>query len=415
MTTPIYPLIADLPPQSKQRIALHIKPAAEKHLKQGHPWLFEDAIRQQNHDGDAGDIAVIFDRNNRFLAVGLYDPHSPIRVKVLQHNQPATINADFLHNRIASAIVHRRPLNQSDTNAYRLIHGENDSLPGLIVDRYAQTLVIKLYTAAWVPYLHTILDALTHLQPATSRILRLSRNIAPILAPLGLTDGALIDGDPITTPIQFLENGLHFQADVISGHKTGFFFDHRDNRQRTRNLTKNHRVLDVFAYSGGFSVYAAAGGASSVTSVDVSAPALEAARINMQLNTHLPDVAKCDHRIICEDAFTALQSLADDNQRFDVVIVDPPSFAKSAAEIDRALTAYRSLTRLALAVTESHGQLIMASCSSRVTASAFFDAVTHTALQLGHTLTNIDHTFHALDHPIGFPQGAYLKCLYART
>ncbi len=408
-----------LPRASDRRIAIHVKPAAERALRAGHPWLFDEGIRRQSHAGQPGDLAVLLDSKRRFLAIGLYDPNSPIRVRVLQHHQQAAINREWFAERLRAAAAVRQSLPATRTNGYRLVHGENDGLPGLVVDRYADTLVIKLYTGAWLPHLHDIIAGLQSVQPCERMVLRFSRHLDSFLTPYGLRDGQIAFGTALSGPVIFQENGLRFAADVAAGHKTGFFFDHRDNRARVRSLSDGRRVLDVFAYSGGFSVYAAAGGARSVTSVDVSAPALEAATGNLALNRDAArgaadsGFARATHQVMAGDAFACLEQLHGAGQRYDMVIVDPPSFAKSKAEVTRALAAYARLTRLALQVLSADGVLVMASCSSRVSADAFFDTVTQTARSAGRPLTTIERTGHALDHPIGFPEGAYLKCLFA--
>lgn len=405
----------DLPRLPDKRIALYVKPAAERALREGHPWLFDQAIRKQSHAGQPGDLAVIFDSKRRFLAIGLYDPDSPIRVRVLQHHQPAAIDRAWFAARLRAAADRRAPLLAQDTTGYRLVHGENDGLPGLVIDRYAGTLVLKLYTAAWLPHLRDVVPALEIVQPHDRLVLRLSRQMQATAAQYDLYDGQTLSGEPLDGPVIFRENGLFFAADVIQGHKTGFFFDQRENRAHARELAAGRRVLDVFAYSGGFSVYAAAGGAKTVTSMDISAPALEAAAVNFALNRDDPQVQAAQHITLAEDVFTGLERLHAAGERYTMVIVDPPSFAKSAAEIDRALAAYTRLTHLALGVLAAGGVLVMASCSSRVTAEAFFATITQTGRQAGRTLHKIRRTGHALDHPVGFPEGAYLKCLFAHT
>lgn len=402
-----------IPPVSAKRIALHVAPAAERALRSGHPWVFEQAIRKQSRAGEPGDLAVIFDARDRFLAVGLYDPQSPIRVRVLQHARPATIDRAWFAARLAAAAVIREPLTAQGTTGYRLAHGENDGLPGLILDRYAGTLVLKLYTAAWLPHLRDVLAALQSVHSPERLVLRISRSVEALAASYSLHDGLTLMGDDPGGPVAFEENGLHFAADVKRGHKTGFFFDQRENRARVRELAAGRRVLDVFAYSGGFSVYAAAGGAESVLSLDVSAPALDAAVANFALNQDHPHVRAARHEILAEDAFGALERLRAAGRTFDLVIVDPPSFAKSAAEVERALASYARLARLALAVTEDGGMFVMASCSSRVTPDQFFETVKRAAADAGRPLAWPHTTGHALDHPIGFPEGEYLKCLFA--
>lgn len=402
-----------IPRPSDRRIALHVQPAAERALRQGHPWLYDQAIRKQSHDGVSGDLAVIFDRKGRFLAIGLYDPDSPIRVRVLQHGAPSPINVEWFEARLRAAAVRRAPLPAQGTTGYRLVHGENDGLPGLVIDRYAETLVLKLYTAAWLPHLRDVIPGLQRVQPFDRLVLRVSRRLAPLIEPYGLTDGQTLIGSAPSGPVHFEENGLRFAADVAAGHKTGFFFDHRDNRAHVRSLSSGRSALDVFAYSGGFSVYAAAGGAVSVLSVDASAPALEAAVANFALNRDRAPVRAARHTVRVGDAFEQLQQLSAEGQRFDLIIVDPPSFAKRAVEVRGALALYARLTRLALSVLSADGVLVMSSCSSRVSPDAFFGAVLSAAAEAGRPLRELRRTGHALDHPIGFPEGEYLKCLFA--
>ncbi|MBN1123083.1 MAG: class I SAM-dependent methyltransferase [Anaerolineae bacterium] len=397
-----------LPRISGQRIAIRVKPAAERALRAGHPWLFDQAIREQSREGQPGDLAVVFDSKRRFLAIGLYDPHSPIRVKVLQHHQPAAIDSNWFAGRLQAAADIRQPLTRQQTSGYRLVHGENEGLPGLVVDRYAETLVIKLYTAAWLPHLQHVILGLQAVQPFDRLVLRVSRNAEAITARHGLTDGCILIGDDLHEPVIFQENGLRFAADVVHGHKTGFFFDQRENRARVRTLSAGRRVLDVFAYSGGFSVYAAAGGAESVLSLDTSAVALEAAKANFLLNP-----TGTQHKTLAGDAFDCFEQFQAAGQTFDMVILDPPAFAKSAAETGRALAAYARLTRHALHVLEPGGRFVMASCSSRVTPDDFFSTVAQAAADAGRSLTEVTQTGHALDHPVGFPEGEYLKCLFA--
>ncbi len=398
----------NLPTISQKRIAIHVKPAAEHALRSGHPWVFDQSIRKQSHEGQAGDLAVIFDRKRRFLAIGLYDPDSIIRVRVLQHRQQAQINAAWFADHIQAAVALRAPLAAQQTTGYRLVHGENDGLPGLVVDRYAETLVIKLYSAAWLSHLQVVIDALQNIHPGSRLILRMSRNMHAAAQHANLHDGQTLIGEPPQAPVIFLENGLRFAADVVNGHKTGFFFDQRENRARVREYALNRRVLDVFSYNGGFSLYAAAGGASVVTSLDVSAPALESAQANFALNA-----ITTPHHCLAADAFDGLNALQQQGQTFDMIIVDPPAFAKKADEIKGALTAYMRLTTLALPLLKHGGTLVMASCSSQVRPTDFFSTIMQTVNSAGYAMRDVVKTSHALDHPIGFPEGEYLKCLFA--
>ncbi|XWX05631.1 class I SAM-dependent rRNA methyltransferase (plasmid) [Aggregatilineales bacterium SYSU G02658] len=403
--------LSHLPTPSARRVAVHLKPAAERAVKQGHPWVFEQGITRQSHAGQAGDLAVIYDQKNRFLAVGLYDPTSPIRVKVLQTKHPAEINAEWFRERLQAAADLREPLLDSDTNGYRLVHGENDGLPGLVIDRYDTTLVIKLYTAAWLPHLRSMLAALEQTIYAERWVLRLARTVGQ---PFGLQDGTVLKGTPLKAPLTFQENGLLFTADVTRGHKTGFFFDQRDNRALAGKLAQGRTVLDVFAYVGAFAVYCARGGAAHITSVDVSAPALETAKQIYALNRRQGRIPDVPFETMTGDAFQTLTHLVRQRRQFDMVIIDPPTFASSEADVPRALKAYNQLAEAGAQLLAHNGIFVMASCSSRVDAQQFFETIIPAATAHRPDLTEILRTDHALDHPIGFPEGAYLKCWFAR-
>jgi 23S rRNA (cytosine1962-C5)-methyltransferase len=403
-----------LPQPAERNIALHVTPAAERAIRDGHPWLFDQSIRRRSRDGRAGDLAIIFDRKNRFLAVGLYDPDSPIRVRILQQGEPARINRGWFEQQVGGAVARRRPLLTDQTNGCRLIHGENDGLPGLVVDRYGETCVMKLYTAAWLPHLPAVVAALEMAVQPERLVLRLSRTLQSQPEQLyGLADGILLQGAVLTGPVLFQENGLTFAVDVVAGQKTGFFLDQRDNRARVEKLAAGKRVLNLFAYTGGFSLYAARGGATAVTSLDLSQPALDMAQTNFQLNRHLPGVAAARHELLQGDAFQRMEELVAQKRPFDLIILDPPSFARQQSETERALAAYARLTQLALRLLPPGGILVQASCSSRVERDAFFQTIHGTALKEKRSLREIERTGHPVDHPVGFSEGEYLKCLFA--
>ncbi len=401
---------------AEKNISVRVKGAAERALRQGHPWVFEESILRQSHLGNAGDLAVIYDRaQNNFLAVGLYDPLSPIRIKVLQALEPLRIDRAFFAEKLKAAQAMRSPLINEGTTGYRLVYGESDGFPALIIDRYGETLVMKLYTTAWLPHLEALIGALEETIVFDNLVLRLSRalqsdrlNVAKLY---GLEDGQRLIGDGADEPVQFVENGLLFQADVKKGHKTGFFFDQRDNRQKARELAKGRRVLDVFAYSGAFSVYALAGGARTITALDASEPALETLRRNVESNGF--DAELID--VMAGDAFASLTQLIQARRKFNMVIVDPPAFANSRASMRNAVLAYRRLVEMALRLLADEGLLVMASCSSRIHAEMFYQLVERSAMVAGFKLEIIAKTGHALDHPVGFPEAEYLKALFARV
>ncbi len=398
-----------LPHITPARLAIKVKPAAERSIRQEHPWVFESSITKQSGEGKAGDLAIIYDRKkNKFLALGLYDPDSPIRIKILQAKKPATIDAAWFRSKIEAAYQKRLPLLATDTNSYRLIYGENDGLPSFIADVYAEVLVVKLYSAIWLPYLELIFPILLEISQCKTLVLRLSRNMERLGDGLhGLADGQVLAGKLENETIIFREHGLRFAANVVHGHKTGYFLDHRHNRKRVGELARGKRVLDVFAYAGGFSVHALAGGAKEVISLDISKQALAMAQENVRLNA-----LEAQHDILAVDAFKGLQALQEQGKQFDIIIVDPPSFAKQDSEREGALKSYQRLARLAIPLVAKNGILLLASCSSRVQAEEFFENALDTLTTSKRGFQELERTFHDIDHPIGFPEGAYLKSIY---
>lgn len=392
------------------RIPVTLTAAGERALRGGHPWLFDGAVAKVKKSGRAGDLAIVFShKKNKVIGLGLYDPDAPIRIRVLHQGGGIPVDENFFRQRIAAAHARREPLLQTDTDGYRLLHGENDGLPGLVTDVYAKVAVVKIYSAVWFPWLALLTPLIAEAAGATAVVLRLARNVAVAAADHSYAPGQILAGELADPEVIFREHGVRFLANVVAGHKTGFFLDHRANRRRVGELARGRDVLDVFSYAGGFSVHALAGGARSVVSLDVSAPALALARRNAALN--VPDAAN-RHETLAADAFAALAELAAAGRTFGLVIVDPPSFAKREREVAGALAAYRRLTALAVPLVAPGGTLLAASCSARVTAGAFFGVVEQTLNASGRAWTLRDKTFHDVDHPVGFPEGAYLKAGY---
>lgn len=401
--------IEGLPKITPQTLAIKLRPAAEKKVKQGHPWIFEQGMAKMNKEGKAGDLAIIFDqRKNKAIGVGLYDPGSPIRIKMLHSGGGLKVDAAFFETKIKIAKDKRASLLATDTNSYRLLFGENDGLPGLIADVYDHTLVVKLYAPIWLPYLKYIFPLLVRYSGAATLVLRLSRRLQQDATwPNTLGDGTVIVGNLEKETIVFREHGLLFSANVIKGHKTGYFLDHRHNRFQVQQMAAGKTVLDIFSYAGGFTVHALVGGATKVTSVDISAQALEIAKANVALNE-----VQGDHETITGDAFEVMQRLAQQKQTFDIVVVDPPAFAKKASEVPSALQQYARLCRLAIPLVAPKGLLLLASCSSRVTAPDFFTQVEKELQRSGRPWQKEAQTGHDVDHPVGFAEGRYLKTGY---
>ncbi|MGH7289862.1 MAG: class I SAM-dependent rRNA methyltransferase, partial [Myxococcota bacterium] len=356
-----------------------------------------------------------FDHKRELLALGLWDPDSGIRIRVLHRGKPRPIDRDFFAERLRAAASSRAELVKQGTSGFRVVNGESDGLPGLVLDRYETTLVLKLYTAAWLPHLPEVLAAIAEVLVPERVVLRLARAIAELTTQRsGLVEGAILAGTPLDAPLVFRENGLRFRCDPVRGQKTGFFLDQRENRARVSELARGKRVLNAFSYTGGFSLYAARGGASNVVSLDSSRAALDEARENFALNADVPEVARAAHTCICEDAWTALARLAHEGRRFELVVVDPPAFAKAKREVGAALSAYAKLAELACGLLARGGELVMASCSARVDADALAKAIQSGAARSGRPLDERLRTAHATDHPVRFPEGAYLKCIWLR-
>jgi len=396
-----------LPEIEPQRLAVKLSLNGERSARSGHPWIFSNSITKVNKEGKAGDLAIIFgSRSNDVIGVGLYDPNSPIRIKMLHAGGPATINTTFFSERIAAAYAIRIPLLKTKTNSYRLLFGENDGFPGLIADVYNKVLVVKLYSEIWLPYVNDIFPVLIQLSDVDCMVVRLNRKLAAVTSH-GLEEGMIVYGDLPNENVEFIEHGVTFSANVIQGHKTGYFLDHRHNRKRVGELAKGKAVLDVFSYAGGFSVHALKGGATSVTSVDISKQALEAAKLNAELNTY-----KGTHYTMAGDAFEIMDKMISEEKKFDLVVIDPPSFAKSANEINRAEKKYAQLARLGASLVDRNGILVLASCSSRVTSESFFEINKRALDDTSRNYQLMEKTYHDLDHPVTFPEGAYLKTAY---
>ena len=394
-------------------LRLRLTAAAETTVRGGHPWVFAPSVRRQNRVGKTGELALIYDRKDEFLAVGLFDADSPIRARILHLGKPQAITPAWWRQHWEQAQARRAGLFDDRTTGYRCINGESDGWPGLVLDRYDTTLALKLYTAAWLPRLAEVVELLA---TGDNRIvLRLSRNIAPLArTQFGRADGQILHGAALDGPVVFQESGLRFEADVLRGQKTGFFLDQRENRRTVESLAAGRRVLNLFSYSGGFSLYAARGGAASVCSVDISGQALAAAERNFALNRNDPAVAACPREMAQADVFCWLREAPA--RRFDLIVLDPPALAKRRSERAEALRAYSRLLAGAMERLNTHGMLVAASCSTHVAAGDFFHLAREAARQTGRGWEEWRTTGHAPDHPLSatFPEGEYLKCIYLR-
>ena len=394
----------------QNRHATKLTVNAENYVQQGHPWIFSDSIVKISLNAETGDLAIIFaKRNNAMIGIGLYDKSSPIRIKMIYHGRKSVvIDAAFFRNKVEVAYKKRLPLFNTKTNSYRLIFGENDGFPSLIADVYDKVLVVKLYSEIWLNFLDEIIECLIGVSQTEIVVLRLSRSLQQSNSHQ-FKDGQVIYGELENEVVKFVEHGVKFSANVIKGHKTGYFLDHRENRRQVGLLSKQKSVLDVFSYAGGFSVHALANGAKEVTSLDISTQALEVAVRNGKLNNY-----SGKHMVLAGDAFKILKNLISEGKTYDVVVIDPPSFAKQETEVKLAKKKYTQLAELGAKLISKNGLLVLASCSSRVSAESFWDINQQILKTCGKEFKVIHKTQHDVDHPIGFPEGAYLKCGYYR-
>jgi 23S rRNA (cytosine1962-C5)-methyltransferase len=376
---------------------------AERQVRCEHPWVFNESIKEQNRDGETGELAVIFDRSDKFLAVGLYDAQSPIRVRILHAGKPIRITPEWWQQRVQAAFAKRRAHFDERTTGYRCINGESDGFSGMVVDRYADVLVMKLYSLVWMPRLNDLVSLLLAESGANAVVLRLSRNIHEEAARVWQRREGLIHGHCEPTVV-FRENDILFGAQAIVGQKTGFYLDQRENRARVGEMAAGKDVLNVFSFSGGFSLYAARGGARSVADLDISGYALESARSNFALNDWAKGVP---HECIQADAF---EYLRDNTQKsYDLIVCDPPSMAKRAADVDNALRAYRALSQACAQRLRPGGLLVAASCSAHISEVDFHRAIETQYYQVLWTAQ------HAVDHPATFPEANYLKAIALRS
>jgi 23S rRNA (cytosine1962-C5)-methyltransferase len=407
--------MAPAPDRPAKQLRLFVKPAAERQLRSGHPWLYENGIRDENRPGKTGEFGVAYDTKNRFLAIGLYDADSPIRLRVLHAGKPQSLTPKWWQTRLEESLRKREGMFDEQTTGFRWIHGENDGWPGLVLDRYGDTLVLKVYTAAWLPHLPLVQDLVWKRLHPERLVLRSSRNAAqhaPAAERNQSADGRVAIGTPVDGPVPFLETALKLQADVIRGQKTGFFLDQRENRRLVAELASERRVLNAFSFSGAFSLYAARGGARSVTDLDISEHALSSSRDNFNLNIAEQRISSCPHETVKADAFDWLATHT--GSAFDLIILDPPSMAKREAERAGALRAYSRLAELALKQLRPRGILVACSCSAHVSSREFFSTIRQAAARSGRAWNELRTTGQPADHPTMFPEAEYLKAIYLR-
>ncbi len=390
---------------------LTLHPGKEKSLLRRHPWIFSGAVARLDGRARPGDTVDVVSAEGRPLGRAAWSPASQIRARVWSFDIKETIDHAYFKRRIAAAVARRAALPElAGQQGLRLIHAESDGLPGIIADRYGDTVVLQLSTAGAEKWRGAIADSLlkatgcTRIYERSDLDLRSLEGLEPVT---GWIHGAASD-----TPLVIEENAVRMEVDIVGGHKTGFYLDQRDNRRRVAEIARDRRVLNCFCYTGGFSLQALAGGAREVVSVDSSGPALETARRNLALNPQL-DAARA---IWMEaDVFGELRSLRAAGERYDLIILDPPKFAHTAAQAERAARAYKDINLLALQMLAPGGLLMTYSCSGGIGAELFRKIVAGAALDAGASTkmsARIVQQLHgAADHPVdlAFPEGEYLK------
>ncbi len=387
---------------------LTLKPGREKSVRQKHPWVFSGAVARVSGDPAPGVTVEVRAADGERLGLAAYSPASNIRARLWTWNPSEPVDTAFLRARLESALALRRAvIAPGETEVYRLVHAESDGLPGVVVDCYRDVLVMQCLTAgadAWREVLAGLLLELT----GASTVYERSDVDVRRLEGLPERNGTLA-GTPPPDLMEVRENGLAFLVNIASGHKTGFYIDQRRNRQRLRELVRGREVLNCFAYTGGFSVYALAGGAVNVLSVDTSGDALALAVQNVTRNGFAPEQAP----MLEEDVFHTLRGLRDRGRSFDAVILDPPKFAPTAAQAERAARGYKDINLLAFKLLRPGGLLFTFSCSGGVSAELFQKIVAGAALDTGVRARIVEHLFQSPDHPtaLNFPEGTYLKGL----
>lgn len=384
---------------------LVLKPGREKSLLRRHPWIYNGAIAQVRGDPQAGDTVAVKSAGGAFLAWAAYSPKSHIAARVWSFRESEAVDADLIGRRLDVALAYRRLLD-IDSDAQRLVYGEADGLPGIVVDRYAGVLVLQISAAGAEAWRGVIVDLLA--KRFTEAVLY-ERSDAEVrhLEGLEMRTGPLRGTLP--APLHIQEHGLRFRVDVVRGHKTGFYLDQRENRHRVALNARDRDVLNCFAYTGAFTVHTLAAGARSVLSVDSSAEALELAREHVTLNGLNP--ARCEWRTA--DAFQELRRLRDQGRRFGLIILDPPKFAPTHQMAEKAARGYKDINLTAMKLLEPGGILATFSCSGGVGADLFQKIVAGAAWDAGAEFRLLARMVQAADHPVSldYPEGEYLKGL----
>lgn len=389
-----------------------LKAGRERSLLRRHPWVFDGAIAHVGGQPADGAIVDVHDQAGNWLARGYLNRRSQIAVRLLTWDPTETIDGGFWRQRLARAVAGRAALLHSpDTTAFRLVHAESDGLPGLVVDRYGDFLVVQFLTLGVALRQAELVEALVELLNPLGIV---ERSDVDVREKEGLPPrvGLLCAQEP-PPELEILENGLRFQVDLLGGQKTGFYLDQRENRALLPLYCEGAEVLDGFAYSGAFGVYAARGGARQVTFVEAAGVALQLAQRNLALN----DLAHGAHEFVEGNVFQVLRTFRAAGRRFDVIVLDPPKLAPTARDVQRAARAYKDVNLLAFQLLRPGGTLFTSSCSGAVSADLFQKILFGAALDAGRDVQIVGQLRQGSDHPVAltFPEGAYLKGFICRV
>ncbi|WP_125561670.1 class I SAM-dependent methyltransferase [Pseudoalteromonas rubra] len=392
--------------------ALYLQPGREKSLKRKHPWIFSKAIKKVKGKPALGDTVTIYSHDGQYLATAAYSPDSQIRARIWSFDQAELIDQAFFERRLARALAAREQvIEEGQLTGFRLCAAESDGLPGITIDKFDNYLVCQLLSAGAERHKGDIVQALRTLFPECHIY---ERSDVDVRKKEGLekTTGVLW-GDEPTAPIVIMENGLKIEVDIKSGHKTGFYLDQRDSRAALERFSKGKSVLNCFCYTGTFGLYALRGDCDEVINVDVSQPALDTAKRNVEHNEL--DVSRA--QFVKQDVFKLLRQYREEGRQFDTIVMDPPKFAESKAQLNGACRGYKDINMLAMQLLKPGGTLLTFSCSGLMEQNLFQKVVADAALDAGKDLLIMERLNQAADHPIAgcYPEGFYLKGLICKV
>jgi 23S rRNA (cytosine1962-C5)-methyltransferase len=388
--------------------SIKLKRGRDKSIGRKHPWIFSGAIESVRDVRSNGETVEIISADGKHLGYGSFSKESQISVRMLSFNPEEKQDEIFIKKRIKEALNFRDSIvDKNSTNAYRLINAESDYLPGIIVDKYSDYLVCQFLSAGAEFWKNIVIDALIEL---TDPICIYERSDVDVRDKEGLAKSkGIIFGKHPDLPIEIIENGNKLLVDIVNGHKTGFYLDQRENRKIISDFARGRNILNCFSFTGGFSVYALKAGASKVINIDSSEEALSLAEKNLINNGFTNN----QYENICEDVFKYLRKLRDSNQKYDLIILDPPKFAESVSQVEKASRGYKDINLLAMKLLNPNGILFTFSCSGHITRELFNKIISDAALDSGREVKIIKHLTQSPDHSIStnFPESLYLKGL----